>query len=311
MEAPSLSKYSDMPNADVILRSSDLVNFRVHRLVLVTSSPVFRDMFSLPQPANDAAPDGLTVVCLPETAEVLNSLISMLYPVPPEIPHSIDNILDLLAATEKYDMGAVQSSIRAEVSRKKLLSPTDSAGVYHTYAVACSKRLVPEMEAAAQLSLDHALTFESVGEALQLFDGWALRALIDFRLRWWHGLESRLEFFFDSQNGPSKIWAGCPSGCNLSHLPLWLSYSSCGPTEKMYPFVDSFPMFEDCRDAIIDALHEHIRKDDCHFCLKAYTLEGKNYFAEMERVIPNIRFGSRMFGESREPNSNGTGIMWL
>jgi hypothetical protein len=36
--------------------------------------------------------------------------------------------LTLLAATEKYEMGAVQSSIRAEVSRKKLLSPTDSGG---------------------------------------------------------------------------------------------------------------------------------------------------------------------------------------
>ena len=39
----------------------------------------------------------------------------MLYPVPPEMPHSSDNILTLLGATE--DVGAFQSSIPAEVTQ--------------------------------------------------------------------------------------------------------------------------------------------------------------------------------------------------
>jgi hypothetical protein len=95
-----------MPNADVILQSSDLVPFRVHKSVLVASSPFFSDMFSLPQP-NDAAPNELPVVNLSENAEVLNSLISMLYPVPPEVPRSSYYILLLLAAAEKYDMDTV------------------------------------------------------------------------------------------------------------------------------------------------------------------------------------------------------------
>ncbi|KAF8472254.1 hypothetical protein DFH94DRAFT_614366, partial [Russula ochroleuca] len=125
----------DMPNADVILQSSDLVHFRVHRSVLVASSPFFSDMFSLPQAQNDPAPDDLPVVQLSEDAEVLNSLISVLYPVPPEIPRSSDDVLALLAAATKYDMEEAQSSIRAEVSRKGLLSSTP-AEVYRAYAVA-------------------------------------------------------------------------------------------------------------------------------------------------------------------------------
>jgi BTB/POZ domain len=75
-----------MPNAYVILQSSNLVNFRVHRSVLVASSPFFADMFSLPQPQNDTAPNGLPVEYLYKDAEVLNSLISILYPVPPNVP---------------------------------------------------------------------------------------------------------------------------------------------------------------------------------------------------------------------------------
>ena len=107
-----------MPNADVILQSSDLVHFRVNKLVLITSSPFFSDMFSLPQPLNDTTLDGLPVVHLSEDAEVLDSLFSMLYPVTPEMPHSCDGILALLAAATKYDMDAIQTLIRAEISRR-------------------------------------------------------------------------------------------------------------------------------------------------------------------------------------------------
>jgi hypothetical protein len=103
-EDPSLPRYLEMPSVDVIIQSSDNVNFRVHRSVMATSSPFFRDMFSLPQPSSDAS-DELPVVRVSEAADVLNSLLSMLYHVPPEMPHSSDNILALLAATDKYDMG--------------------------------------------------------------------------------------------------------------------------------------------------------------------------------------------------------------
>ncbi|KAI0289283.1 hypothetical protein BC826DRAFT_867264, partial [Russula brevipes] len=135
--------------ADVTLQSSDLVKFNVHKAVLATSSPFFCDMFSLPQPSNDEPADELPTVPVPEDAAVLNSLISMLYPVPPEIPKSNDAILALLSAAQKYDMVTVQSSIRAEASRRALLSPPH-ANAFRMYAIACSRGLIPEMESAAR-----------------------------------------------------------------------------------------------------------------------------------------------------------------
>ena len=218
-------KYSDMPNADVILRSSDLVHFRVHKSALIASSPFFADMFSLPKPPNDAAPDELPVVHLSEDAKILNSLISMLYSVPPEIPDSSDNILTLLAAATKYDMDAAQSFIRAEVSRRGSLSST-SVGAFRVYAVARSKGLIQEFEAAARLTLGCPLTFESLGDELRLFDGWALRDLADFRLRSTQNLCSNWKSVFDCLEGPSKIWADCPAKGREDHdgcrLPRWL-----------------------------------------------------------------------------------------
>jgi len=69
-------------------------------------------MFSLPQSSDNEVVDGLPLVHFPEDASVLNSLISMLYAVPPEIPDSDDQVLTLLATCQKYDMTTVQSSIR-------------------------------------------------------------------------------------------------------------------------------------------------------------------------------------------------------
>ncbi|KAI9457462.1 hypothetical protein BJY52DRAFT_1170750, partial [Lactarius psammicola] len=172
-------RYTETPDADVILQTSDLVNFRVRKSILATSSPFFGDLFSLPQSPDHKVINDLPVVHLSEDAEVLNSLVTMLYPVPPELPDSDDKILTLLAACQKYDMTTVQSSIRAEVSRRGLLSPA-GAECFRLFAVACRKRLIPEMKAAARLTLGHPMTFEYLGEALRSFEGWALLDLSRF-----------------------------------------------------------------------------------------------------------------------------------
>jgi len=91
----------DVPNADLIIRSSDSVDFRVHKPVLAMGSPIFRDMFSLPQPSDSEFVDGLPVVRLDEDSGLLNSLISILYPVRTVIPKSYEKVLYLLATCQR------------------------------------------------------------------------------------------------------------------------------------------------------------------------------------------------------------------
>jgi hypothetical protein len=114
----SLPECLDTSEADIIVRASDLTTFPVHKSVLASSSWVFRDMFTLPWPQNNEMVNGLPVVDISEDAELVRSLITIIYPIPSEIPASYDRILALLAAAQKYDMGAVQSSIRAEVAQQ-------------------------------------------------------------------------------------------------------------------------------------------------------------------------------------------------
>lgn len=107
--------------ADVIVRSSDHVDFPVHEAILATSPSAFNDMFfSLAQPSNETV-DVLPIVQLSD-AGLVRALITALYPIPFETvtPTSYYRILALLAAAQKSEMGTVQSSIRAEVGRERL-----------------------------------------------------------------------------------------------------------------------------------------------------------------------------------------------
>jgi hypothetical protein len=91
----------DVPDADLIIRSSDFADFRVHKPVLSMASPFFKDLLSLPQPPDSETVDGLYVVQLPEGSELLNSLVSMLYPVRTVIPSSYDKVSPFLATSKK------------------------------------------------------------------------------------------------------------------------------------------------------------------------------------------------------------------
>ncbi|KAI0289278.1 hypothetical protein BC826DRAFT_1107139 [Russula brevipes] len=261
--------YSDMSNADVTLQSSDLVKFRVHKAVLATSSPFFRDMFSLPQPSNDEPAGELPMVPLPEDAA------------------SNDAILALLSAAQKYDMVAVQSSIRAEASRRVLLS-LPRAEAFRMYAVACSRGLIPEMETAARLTLDYRLTFESLGKELRSFEGWALRDLANFRRRCTSNLSSQLMPFLD-QHGPSKIWVGCPTAPTRGRLPGWLEKFLRVKIERMDDFAHAIPTPSKLGGEYFANLQLHVTRYDCHFCTKVHTLTGEEFWSKIKKTLVEAR----------------------
>ena len=91
----------DVSDTNLIIRSSDHVDFRVHKSVLAMSSPFFKDLLSLPQPSDSESVDGLPVIQLPENSELLNSLISILYPIRTVIPNSYEKVLCLLVTYQR------------------------------------------------------------------------------------------------------------------------------------------------------------------------------------------------------------------
>jgi hypothetical protein len=108
----------DNPNADLILRSSDNVDFRVIKSFLSFSSSVFQDMFTLPQPAinsggsNDQK-DNLPVVPLTEPGKVVEKLLMYCYPKWGAEPvlETLEDVQSVLDAADKYNMDGVKAHI--------------------------------------------------------------------------------------------------------------------------------------------------------------------------------------------------------
>jgi BTB/POZ domain len=88
-------KSFDLSDANLIIRSSDHVDFRVHKSILAIVSPFFQQMLSLPQPSDSESVDGLPVVQLSESSELLDSLISLLYPIHTVVPKTYKKVLCL------------------------------------------------------------------------------------------------------------------------------------------------------------------------------------------------------------------------
>ncbi|EIW58585.1 uncharacterized protein TRAVEDRAFT_124190, partial [Trametes versicolor FP-101664 SS1] len=106
----------DLPSGDLILRTADLVDFRVHTLFLSMASPFFATMLALPQPTSasttpSALPAGAEtqttpVVPVSEDSATLELLLRLVYPISKprakmEDPHMI---VPALQAAAKYEM---------------------------------------------------------------------------------------------------------------------------------------------------------------------------------------------------------------
>ncbi|TCD67393.1 hypothetical protein EIP91_012428 [Steccherinum ochraceum] len=101
------------PSANLILRTSDGVDFRVQQAILMEASAFFEDMLSLPaavpgqrrrtrEEDDQEFRDGIPVVPVTETSQTMNALLRYCYPVPNPHITSPSEICDALDASRKY-----------------------------------------------------------------------------------------------------------------------------------------------------------------------------------------------------------------
>ncbi|KAF9781654.1 hypothetical protein BJ322DRAFT_1111574 [Thelephora terrestris] len=98
-------------DADVIIRATGTLDFRVHKAILSLVSPFFKDMLTLPQPPSAA----------PET--------------PPHVDvQDLDDLQSLLLAAKKYDMHFVIHSHKKSFQNRAFIQQDP----LHLYAIACA-----------------------------------------------------------------------------------------------------------------------------------------------------------------------------
>ena len=104
------------PDGDVILRSTRGTasrDFRVHKLILSLASPVFKDMFKIPQPLSEVAE--ADIVDLVDPPRAVELILRFIYPFPPPRIDNLTLLSEVLALTDKYDIEAARSQLRVSL----------------------------------------------------------------------------------------------------------------------------------------------------------------------------------------------------
>ena len=131
-------------DADLVLRSADSKEFRVHKCILSIASPIFRDMFSLPQP-HESTQHNLPHVDLPETAETLDILLRYIYPIPSPKIEDFNALTSVLTSAEKYAAEGVTSRLRTILVSPLFLD----LNPLRVYAMACRWSFLDEAKLAS------------------------------------------------------------------------------------------------------------------------------------------------------------------
>ncbi|KAH9931599.1 uncharacterized protein B0H18DRAFT_990190 [Fomitopsis serialis] len=129
------------PTADLILRSSDGMNFRVRKAFLAEASPVFEDMFTLPAPQNPAG--SLPVVPMTEDSRTLEGLLRLCYPASEMPLRTLDQAVTLLDAAKKYAMDSALNFLG-----ERLVSFAERSPI-QVYAIAVRHQLPDKVIKAA------------------------------------------------------------------------------------------------------------------------------------------------------------------
>src|ERR1700730_11888030 len=178
MNSPELYEFN-APDADIILVSTPPGEtvFRVHQCILATASPLFRDMFTLPQPPT--SDDKLPQITLSESHNTIDSLLRFIYPVPKPTITSLDELAPILGAAVKYDCDAVVT-----VLRSILLSP-DFVRKYPTrvFAIACRYDLEDEAKIASRFTLGINVLDCPISDDLKYITAYSYHRLLDLHRR--------------------------------------------------------------------------------------------------------------------------------
>ncbi|OJA08961.1 hypothetical protein AZE42_06845 [Rhizopogon vesiculosus] len=150
----------DNPDCDIILRSSDGVDFHVFKFIISHVSSVFKDMFTHPQAESDVS--SVPVISVKESSTTLNSLLLLCYPATIPTFNSLEDAEDVLKAVMKYEMLAVLSR-----AGDLIVVQFVSTNSLRLYALSCSFG----WEHHAQTAATQALKIKDLGRPSSDFAG--------------------------------------------------------------------------------------------------------------------------------------------
>ena len=235
----------DYPEADVILRSCDSYEFRVLKMYIFHNSPILGEKllisstpqpnptsFTIPQsaesdvdsePSSNAHPVTIPVVQLPIDGAILFSLLTYIFPVPPVLPSTVEQVMELLSVVQMYKMDVVLTHIRNHIAQQEPPFIREETA-FLIYSLAQKHALRAEALQAARCTLSFSsLTIQDLAEEqrLDMMPGNFLYELWKYHERVRSNLKSDLDEFKKSKALTILGKSSCESLAD-SGLPIWL-----------------------------------------------------------------------------------------
>ncbi|TFK85766.1 hypothetical protein K466DRAFT_566416 [Polyporus arcularius HHB13444] len=136
----------DRSDADFIMRTSDGVEFRVHRLILSMASSVFEGMFSIPKPSALLSNPNIPDISIPEDSETIDLYLRICYPlIDPEVP-TLLLLRKVVTTGFKYDAPMVVHAMKRELRQPRFMDKDP----LHVFVIACLWEWEEEAKVAAE-----------------------------------------------------------------------------------------------------------------------------------------------------------------
>lgn len=228
------------PKADIILRSSDNVDFRIFKFFLSLASSFFEALFDIPQPTGEIGDwevklkDGLVVIPVMGHSKTLDALLRFCYPCTltddPNV-EALEDVLDLLEVAQKYSLDLVEKKITHTLSNPKVLE----AEPFRCFAIARRPQLQEETLLAAKYALAQPLVPSWFPE-INLITAVDLLALLTY-----HRASGKAVY----APGDDMSWIIAHYGTNLSCAWLWgnINYRDCSCPRSPTP---QYRLFGSC-----------------------------------------------------------------
>ncbi|KAJ7698048.1 hypothetical protein B0H17DRAFT_889207, partial [Mycena rosella] len=135
---------------DVIVRSSDMVDFHAHKAILSFGSVVFKNMFSFPEPIGQDANltrEGKRVVILPEDCKTVEKLLILCYPrfTSSYLFQHLDGVDAAYEAAGKYQIPGGRQLLQQVLEDPRFLTEEP----HRVFAIACHRGLEKLAKSAA------------------------------------------------------------------------------------------------------------------------------------------------------------------
>jgi hypothetical protein len=223
----------DYPEADIILRSCNSLEFRVLKLYILHSSPILcKEVLTSTNSHSSAAAitagsksdvdaSSLPVVQLSVKGPILFSLLTYIFPVAPILPSTVEETMELLSVAQEYKMDVVLTHIRNHIAQQEPPFIRDDTAFY-IYSLAQKYGLRTEaLMAAGSTLIFSPLTLDSLEDKLDMMPGASLYELWKYHERVKQNLASDLEEFRTSHAREALGDSPCQS-LTASGIPTWL-----------------------------------------------------------------------------------------